>query len=90
MTTTTHETRIDVDPELPLVRITREFDAPPAEVFRAHTDPELFAQWVGPRDAETCIDVFDCRTAAPTASCRSATVRSTASAAVSTRCGPTS
>ena len=62
MTTSTHETRIDVDPEVPLVRITREFDAPPAKVFRAHTDPELFAQWVGPRDTETRVDVFDCRT----------------------------
>ena len=62
MTSTTHETRIDVDPEVPLVRITREFDAPPAKVFRAHTDPELFVQWVGPRDTETRIDVFDCRT----------------------------
>ena len=28
----------------------REFDAPVAAVFRAHTDPELFARWIGPRD----------------------------------------
>jgi uncharacterized protein YndB with AHSA1/START domain len=44
MTTSTHETRIDVDPEVPLIRITRDFDAPPARVFRAHTDPELVVQ----------------------------------------------
>lgn len=62
MTTTTHETRIDVDPEVPLVRITREFDAPPAKVFRAHTDPELVVQWVGPRGLEMAIDHYDCRT----------------------------
>ncbi len=62
--TTTHrnETRIDDDPEVPRVRITREFDAPLAKVFRAHTDPDLFVQWVGPRDTETRVDVFDCRT----------------------------
>ena len=45
-----------------LVRITREFDAPPAKVFRAHTDPELVAQWMGPRSTENRIDQWDCRT----------------------------
>lgn len=43
-TTSTHQTEIAVDPHVPLVRITREFDAPPAKVFRAHTDPELIVQ----------------------------------------------
>ena len=62
MTTTTHETEITVDPDLPLVRITREFDAPPAKVFRAHTDPDLIVQWLGPRDLEMRIDHYDCRT----------------------------
>jgi uncharacterized protein YndB with AHSA1/START domain len=63
MTSTTHhETRIVADPDVPLVRITREFDAPPEKVFRAHTDPDLFVQWVGPRSTETRIDHFDCRT----------------------------
>src|SRR3712207_8501964 len=62
MSPTTHETRIDVDPEVPLVRITREFDAPRAKVFRAHTDPELVAQWLGPRGLEMTIDHYDCRT----------------------------
>ena len=62
MTTTTHETRIDVDPDVPLVRITREFDAPPAKVFRAHTDPGLVAQWLGPRSTQTRVDQWDCRT----------------------------
>lgn len=32
------------DPTVPLVRITREFDAPPEKVFRAHTDPELIVR----------------------------------------------
>lgn len=48
-TTTKHATEIIVDPNVPLVRIIREFDASPEQVFRAHTDPQLFAQWIGPR-----------------------------------------
>lgn len=62
MTTTTHDTEIVSDPHVPMVRITREFDAPPAKVFRAHTDPDLVAQWLGPRGYEMRIDHFDCRT----------------------------
>ena len=62
MTTRTNETEITLDPKVPLVRITREFDAPPAKVFRAHTDPELVARWLGPRRLELRVDHFDCRT----------------------------
>ena len=61
-TTSTHETEILADPNVPLVRITREFDAPPEKVFRAHTDPELVTQWLGPRDLEMHVDDWDCRT----------------------------
>lgn len=63
MTSTQHrETQIVLDPDVPLVRIVREFDAPPEKVFRAHVDPELFARWTGPRDMEIRIDRHDCRT----------------------------
>jgi uncharacterized protein YndB with AHSA1/START domain len=62
MTTSTHQTEITADPDVPLVRITREFDAPPDKVFRAHTDPELVVQWLGPRRHEMRIDHYDCRT----------------------------
>ena len=62
MSVTTHETEIIVDSELPLVRIIREFDAPPEKVFRAHADPELFARWNGPKGMETRIEQHDCRT----------------------------
>ena len=62
MTTSTREAVITADPEVPLVRITREFDAPPDKVFRAHVDPELVVQWLGPRGVEMRIDHFDCRT----------------------------
>jgi uncharacterized protein YndB with AHSA1/START domain len=63
MTThSTRETEIIVDPDVPQVRITREFDAPPEQVFRAHVDPELFVQWIGPRATETRVEHFDCQT----------------------------
>ncbi len=60
--TETRETEITADPDVPLVRIVREFDAPKAKVFRAHTDPELLTKWLGPRSVEMQIDHFDCRT----------------------------
>jgi uncharacterized protein YndB with AHSA1/START domain len=62
MTTKTRETEIVADPEVPLVRITRDFDAPPDKVFRAHTDPKLIVRWLGPRGMEMHIDRYDCRT----------------------------
>ena len=62
MTTSTHDTEIVSDPDVPLVRIIREFDAPPEKVFRAHTDADLLVQWLGPRRHEMTIDHFDCRT----------------------------
>ena len=63
MTSTTHhETQIVADPEVPLIRIIREFDAPPEKVFRAHTDPELVAQWMGPNSTQNRIEHWDCRT----------------------------
>ena len=62
MNTTAHETQIVADAEVPLVRIVREFDAPKELVFRAHTDPELVAQWMGPKSTRNRIDHWDCRT----------------------------
>jgi uncharacterized protein YndB with AHSA1/START domain len=62
MTSTTHETTIVSDPDIPLVRIVREFDASPEKVFQAHADPALVIQWLGPRNAEMRLDRFDFRT----------------------------
>jgi len=62
MSTRTRETEIVVDSEVPLVRISREFDAPIEKVFRAHTDPDLISRWLGPRSLELRIDRYDCRT----------------------------
>ena len=57
-----NKTTIESDPKVPLVRIIREFDAPPEKVFRAHTDPALVSQWLGPRDLEMTVDHYDCKT----------------------------
>ncbi|MEZ5270500.1 MAG: SRPBCC family protein [Microthrixaceae bacterium] len=62
MTTTANETEITMDPDVPLVRITREFDAPPEKVFLAHTDVELVSRWLGPHELTMAVDHWDCRT----------------------------
>jgi uncharacterized protein YndB with AHSA1/START domain len=61
-TTGNREAQIEADPQLPTVRITREFDAPPDKVFRAWTDPDLVARWLGPRSITTRIEHWDART----------------------------
>lgn len=55
----THPTTITAEPGLPFVDVVREFDAPVAAVFRAHTDPVLLARWLGPRDGALDIAAFD-------------------------------
>lgn len=57
-----NEAEIIVDEKLPVVHIIREFDAPPAKVFRAHVDPELFVRWNWPEGFSVRFDHFDCRT----------------------------
>jgi uncharacterized protein YndB with AHSA1/START domain len=61
-TPSTRETLIVADPALPVIRITRDFDASPEKVFRAWTDPDLVARWLGPRNSEIRIDSWDART----------------------------
>lgn len=53
---------IEADADVPLIRLTRDFRAAPAQVLRAHTDPELYAQWAGPEELSTRIDHWDART----------------------------
>jgi uncharacterized protein YndB with AHSA1/START domain len=59
--TATQTSTVTAEPGLPFVDVVREFDAPADRVFRAHTDPALFAQWIGPRAYTTVIDHFDAR-----------------------------
>jgi uncharacterized protein YndB with AHSA1/START domain len=60
--TATRETTIEADPNLPTIRIVRDFDAPPDRVFKAWVDPELIVQWLGPKSSEIRIDQWDART----------------------------
>jgi len=54
-------TQITAEPGMPQIIITREFDAPRDLVFRAHTDPDLLVQWLGPRALTMTVDHYDVR-----------------------------
>lgn len=62
MSTTQQEATIEAVPDLPVITITREFAATPEQLVRAHTDPALFARWVGPKDCEVEVLEWDART----------------------------
>ncbi|MBM7775720.1 uncharacterized protein YndB with AHSA1/START domain [Actinokineospora baliensis] len=55
------DTVITAEPGSPYVEITREFDAPAELVFRAYTDPDLVARWLGPRRLTMKVDHWDLR-----------------------------
>ena len=54
-----NKTTIKAEPGKQELFITREFDAPRDLVFKAHTDPKLFVQWIGPRDLSTRLESFE-------------------------------
>ncbi len=56
------EATIEPDAEVPIIHIRRTFAATPAQLMRAHLDPDLFAQWVGPRSLSTRIDYWNATT----------------------------
>lgn len=60
--TTTNQTHIEADPDLPTIRIVRDFEAPADRVYRAFTDPDLVVRWLGPRDIDMQIASWDART----------------------------
>lgn len=62
MTTPTRETTIEAVPDLPIIRITREFDAPPERVFDAHVDVEKVKRWLGPRRLTMTVQRWDAET----------------------------
>jgi uncharacterized protein YndB with AHSA1/START domain len=55
------KTQITADPGSPFIDVTREFDAPRDVLFRAHADPELIVQWLGPRRLTMVVDRYDVR-----------------------------
>ena len=61
MNSTTTEATIVADEKLPIIRMTRDFNATPAQLMRAHLDPDLYARWVGPDGSDIRIDVWDVR-----------------------------
>lgn len=56
-----NKTEIKAEPGKQELFIIREFDAPRDLVFRAHTDPDMYLQWCGPRDLTMTIQKFDMR-----------------------------
>ena len=56
---TTNKTTITAEPGKQELFITREFDAPCDLVYRAHIDPELYVQWLGPRGYEMVLETFE-------------------------------
>ena len=55
------KTRITAEPGMPQIIISCEFDAPRDLVFRAHTEPELLVQWLGPRDLALTVERYEAR-----------------------------
>jgi uncharacterized protein YndB with AHSA1/START domain len=54
--------KLTVPEGLPFIDFEREFDFPVADVFRAHKDPGLVTQWLGPRGYTMEVDHYDFRT----------------------------
>ena len=51
-TTADGTTTVEAPADLPVIRMSREFRATPAQLVRAHTDADLFARWVGADGSE--------------------------------------
>jgi uncharacterized protein YndB with AHSA1/START domain len=56
-----NKTIVTAEPGKQEVFVTREFDAPRELVYKAHTDPNLYAQWLGPRGYEMILETFEPR-----------------------------
>jgi uncharacterized protein YndB with AHSA1/START domain len=61
MSTRTAPTTLVAEPGSPLITMEREVAAPRDLVFRAHTEPALLAQWLGPRRLAMRVDRFELR-----------------------------
>ena len=54
-----NKTILKAEPGKQEVLITREFDAPRELVFKAYTDPELYVQWLGPREQKMTLEALE-------------------------------
>lgn len=54
--------QVAVVPNVPFIEFSRDFDAPVSAVYRAHADPDLVQQWLGPKGYTTEIDHWHLRT----------------------------
>lgn len=56
---TTDTLKITAVPGTQNIEMTREFNATREQLLQAHTDPELYAKWVGPKGYEMTITQFE-------------------------------
>jgi uncharacterized protein YndB with AHSA1/START domain len=54
-----NKVKITAEPGKQEIVITRVFNAPRGVVFKAFTDPKLYEKWIGPRELNTKIDIFE-------------------------------
>lgn len=54
-----NKTIVTAEPGKQGLFITREFDAPRELVFKAHIDPQLYVQWLGPHGYEMILETFE-------------------------------
>jgi len=61
-TTTAKAATIESSKDMPAIKISRDFSATPAQLVKAHTDPDVVLQWLGPDGCTSTMDYWDPRT----------------------------
>jgi len=54
-----NKTIVTAEPGVQEVFVTREFDAPRELVYKAHINPKLYVQWLGPHGYEMILETFE-------------------------------